>query len=152
MDTDNEKLQKNTNELRSIAEKVGLRFNNAKCESMATLNNDSHIFIDNSQVKVTNTFTYLGSKISNTGISNDEIKVRIGKAGTAFGKLKSIFNTKHISTKTKINLYNALVLSILLYGSETWTIYATEANKLDAFHQRCLRKFLEEQVTKRSVN
>ena len=31
------------------------------------------------------------------------------------------------------------MLSILLYGAETWTFYRKHINQLDAFHMRCLR-------------
>ncbi|KAI8493135.1 hypothetical protein Bbelb_291390 [Branchiostoma belcheri] len=43
-----------------------------------------------------------------------------------------------ISTATKLGLYNSLVLSILLYGAEAWTLTATEERYLDTFDQRCL--------------
>ena len=142
LDTSNESLQKNTNELKAIAEKIGLCFNSSKCEAMVTLDNSIDISIDQCQVKTTTTFPYLGSRISNTGRSMDEINTRIGKAGAAFGKLQQTLGQKNLNLKTKLNLYNSLVLSILLYGSETWTIYATEMSRLNAFHQRCLRKII----------
>ena len=44
-----------------------------------------------------------------------------------------------ISLKTKISVYRAVVLTTLLYGSETWTPYRTHINQLDIFHKRCLR-------------
>ena len=39
-------------------------------------------------------------------------------------------------------VYQACVLSTLLYGSETWTTYAKQERRLNSFHQRCLRKIL----------
>ena len=111
LDTTNDNLQKNTNELKAIAGKVGLCFNSNKCEAMATLNKTIDISIDQGQVKIADTFPYLGSRISNTGRTTDEINVRIGKAGAAFGKLKHIFSQKSMTLAMKINLYNSLVLS-----------------------------------------
>ena len=42
--------------------------------------------------------------------------------------------------KTKIAVYRAVVLTTLLYGCETWTLYRRSICRLDQFHLRCLRK------------
>ena len=39
-------------------------------------------------------------------------------------------------------MYNACVLSTLLYGCETWTAYARQERRLNSFHLRCLRRIL----------
>ena len=41
---------------------------------------------------------------------------------------------------TKIRLYNTFVLPVLMYGSEAWTMTASNSAKLDACDQSCLRK------------
>ena len=142
IDTSKEKLQRCTEELETRANQVGLRFNAKKCESMSTTDDPAEIKIGDTTVKQTEDFTYLGSKISNKGRSCSEIRCRIGKAGSAFGKITKIIKAKNVKLETKINIYNAIVLSILLYGCETWQIYVTDQKSLDAFHRRCLRKIL----------
>ena len=51
----------------------------------------------------------------------------------------------------KIMLFQTLVLSILLYGAETWTLTKTLQRKLDGVFTRMLRKTLgltwEDKVT-----
>ena len=37
-------------------------------------------------------------------------------------------------------MYQAVVLTTLLYGCETWTLYRRSICRLDQFHLRCLRK------------
>ena len=56
--------------------------------------------------------------------------------------MTNIIKAKNANLRTKINIYKAIVLSILLYGCETWQIYAADQKKLDAFHRGCLRKIL----------
>ena len=41
--------------------------------------------------------------------------------------------------KTKLDVYRACVLSVLLYGSETWAIKKSEINPLEKFHLTCIR-------------
>ena len=47
-----------------------------------------------------------------------------------------------LSLQTKIRLYNALVISVLLYGSETWTLLKADKRRLEAFHMNCQRRIL----------
>ena len=67
IDTSKERLQSCTEELMKRANQVGLRFNAKKCESMSTAGDTADIKIDDVNVKQTDSFTYLGSKISNEG-------------------------------------------------------------------------------------
>ena len=48
-----------------------------------------------------------------------------------------------MTTKNKISVYQAYILSTLLYGSETWTSYSHQEKKLNSFHLRCLRRLFE---------
>ena len=88
-------------------------------------------------------FCYLGSVLSgNCGIEH-EINSRVGKAATAYSKLvRRVWDNPKLTTKTKVLVYQTCVLSTLLYGSETWTTYAKQERKLNAFHLRCLRRLL----------
>jgi len=42
--------------------------------------------------------------------------------------------------KTRIKFYNTLVLPVLLYGSETWTIKARDARRITAAEIKCMRR------------
>jgi len=48
---------------------------------------------------------------------------------------------KHgVRLSTKVAVYRAVVLTTLLFGSETWTTCQRYAMKLGSFHLRCLRQ------------
>ena len=78
------------------------------------------VLIDCTQLSETINFTCLGSIIfSNCSIAY-EINKRISRASAAFGQLKDrVYLNKNIRLNTKIKVYEAIVNSILLYGSET---------------------------------
>ena len=44
---------------------------------------------------------------------------------------------------TKLPVYQACVLSTLLYRSEAWTTYTRQERKLNSFHLRCLKRILD---------
>ena len=69
---------------------------------------------------------------------------RLAKASATFSRLhRNVWNRRGITTKTNIKVYRAIVLTTLLYGCETCTIYQRHARKLNHFHTTCLRKLLD---------
>ena len=68
-----------------------------------------------------------------------ELDKHIGKAATMFSRLtKRVWLNKKLTAYTKIQIYRVCVLSTLLYGSESWTLYARQERKLNTFHMCCL--------------
>jgi len=97
----------------------------------------------------TDRFTYLGpryvilgSDIYSSERSTPEILRRIGLASIIFGRLANVWKRTGLSLQTKIRLYNAVVISVPLYGSETWTHLKTDEGRLQAFHMNCQRRIL----------
>ncbi|XP_022809753.1 uncharacterized protein LOC111346749 [Stylophora pistillata] len=69
-------------------------------------------------------FTYLGSTLSPHANVYAEVNPRLQQAAAAFGKLQStVFQDRDIRLDAKIKVYKAIVVTTLLCGSETWTIY-----------------------------
>jgi len=85
-------------------------------------------------------FCYLDSIISSDGSLDRKVTHHIAKASAPFGHLRSrLWNEDGVPLKTKIDVYCTVVLSILLYSCETWTIYRRHIHCLDKFHLRCLK-------------
>src|SRR6218665_3619016 len=63
--------------------------------------------------------------------------------------------TKKWVIKTKIRLYNDIVVSTLLYGSETWPMTIANKKRLEAAHHRWLRRILymswRDKITNKSI-
>ena len=47
-----------------------------------------------------------------------------------------------LTISNKMKVYQACVLSTLLYSSKTWTLYSCQERRLNTFHLRCLRRIL----------
>ena len=85
-------------------------------------------------------FRYLGSHISQRLDSDLDVGIRIDKASRAFGALRqSVFSNKDVRLEMKGRIYVALILTILLYGSECWFLREQELQKLQRFHHDCVR-------------
>lgn len=69
-----------------------------------------------------------------------ELRERISKAGRAFYGLKSFWKREAISLKTKVWVYQATVMAVLLYGCPTWTLRQHQLQRLIQFQCRHLRR------------
>ena len=99
------------------------------------------IFIEGKQLKAVEIFKYLGSIVSNVASHDAEITARIAKATSAFGRLtKRLWNNRNIKVHTKISVYQAAVVTSLLFGCEAWTLKKAHIARLEAFHQASLRR------------
>ena len=136
-----EDLQECTDDVKNVLSKVGLRFNVKKCKVMNVGEMDASIKIGDETIDTVTSFSYLGSTISQDGRSTEEIHIRIGEANACFGRLYSIWRL-NIPARIKVRLYESLVLSVLLYGSETWQMRKVDRRRIDGFHHKCLRKIL----------
>ena len=91
-------------------------------------------------LNVVDKFCYLGSFFANTTNSESDITARLSKASSALGRLtKRLWDDHGIRLDTKVTVYKAAVLTVLLYGFETWVLYRRHVAKLDQFQMRCLQ-------------
>ncbi|PVD26796.1 hypothetical protein C0Q70_14474 [Pomacea canaliculata] len=84
------------------------------------------IKLNGEEIEEVDSVTYLGSKMSNTGDVEVEIRARMAKASQAFASLRRESN----------------VISTLFYGSQSWKMSKIICHKLDVFQTRCLRRIL----------
>ena len=88
-------------------------------------------------------FNYLGSTITDNLSLDAEINKRIGKAASTLARLIArVWASPNMSVKTKMAVYNACVISTIMYGSETWTSYAGQERRLNTFPLRSIRRIL----------
>ena len=133
MDNSKEGLQETTDLLCKFSAYAGLKVNAGKTKSMAVGKNTNQqpyteqcsldITVDTTPVQQVSHFKYLGAFIGSDGTIDRELSARIQKASGAFNQLSSIWNNRNILNNTKIRIYKAAVITILLYGCEVWNTY-----------------------------
>ena len=134
--------------LQSLPKTLGLKINITKTEMMYQPPPGRHdegeeISIDGEILNSVKSFKYLGSTITYNNKLDQELHLRMSKASQSFGRLREkVWDNKDLTTKTKCAVYQAIVLSTLLYGVESWTVYKIAAHKLNAFVMSQLRQIL----------
>ena len=141
--THQHKQKKTTRMFCMFAQQVGLKISQKKTEvMMLNVSNPSPVKLNGEDLPTTEEFTYLGSTVRHDGGAGSDIRNRLNKARNAFRMLNNVWKSSQYSTETKLTLYQSCVLSTLLYGSECWSMTASDLNQLSTLHTKDLRRIL----------
>ena len=66
--------------------------------------------------------------------------------------LDSILKSGDITLPTKVRIVTAMVFSVVMYRSESWTVKKAQGRRTDAFELWCWRRLLRAQWTARRLN
>ena len=81
---------------------------------------------------------YLGTLFTADGDQMKDIAARVAQATTRCGQLRHIFSSDNLPLHMKLRLYEAAVVSLLTYGSETWFLNPRACSKLRGANSRML--------------
>ena len=124
--------------LERAAAGIGLHVNAHKTEYMCYNQTGDISTLDGTSLKQVDKFTYLGSSVSST---EKDIDTRLTRAWTDIDRLSIIWKSDLID-KMKCSFFQAVVVSILLYGCTTWMLTKRLKKKLDGNYTRMLRAIL----------
>ena len=127
-----EELKSLLMKVKEKSEKVGLKLNIQKTKIMASGPIISWE-IDGETVETVSGFILGGSKITADGDCSHEIKRHLLFGRKVMTNLDSVFKSRDISLPTKVRLVKAMVLPVVMYGCESWTVKKTEHQRIDAF-------------------
>ena len=85
-------------------------------------------------------FKYLGVTVTNTNSIREEIKRRINMGNACYYSLEKILFSRLLSKNLKVKTYKTIILPVVLYGCETWSLTLTEEHRLRVFENKVLRK------------
>ena len=94
-------------------------------------------------VKVTERFTYLGSDIYVFAGCEPEVNGRLGRAWTLMDSPDlGVWCCRYLCRRTKVRVFRSVVLPVLLYRCEIWTLTRDLRGRLNSFSTRSLRGIL----------
>ena len=99
------------------------------------------ITVNSYNFDVVKEFIYLGTAINTNNDVSLEIKRRVTLTYRCYFGLNRQLSTRDLSRATKLTLYKALILTVLLYGAEAWTLSSTDAAALAVFERKCCARF-----------
>jgi hypothetical protein len=83
----------------------------------------------------------LGTTLTNQNDIHDEIKSRLNSENDCCCSVQNLLSSHLISKNLKIKIYKTVILQVVLYGCESWSLTLREEYRLRVFENRVLRRF-----------
>jgi len=110
-----------------------------------------NIRIEGKEIEQVKEFCYLGSLITTDAKCHKEIRRRIAIGKEAFTKRRELLRGK-LNRNLKKRMIKTLVWSVVLYGSETWTMRKEDIKKIEAFEMWIWRRMEKISWTEHKTN
>ena len=82
--------------------------------------------IDGETMETVTDFIFLGSKITADSDYSHEVRRCLFLGRKAMTNLDSVLKSRDVTLPTKVRLVKAMVLPVVMYGCESWTIKKAE--------------------------
>jgi hypothetical protein len=95
-------------------------------------------------------FRYLGATLTDQNCSYEEIRSRLNSGNACYHAVQNLLSSRLLSRNVNIKIYNTIILPVVLYGCETWTLTLREEHRLRVFENRVLWRIfrpLRDEVT-----
>ena len=89
--------------------------------------------IDNSSIERVEDFKYLGTTLTNQNSIQKEIKNRVKLGNACYYSVQNLLSSRLLSKNLKIKIYRTIILPIVLYGCETWSLTLRDERRLRVF-------------------
>ena len=113
--------------------RYSMRLNKGKCVYINMGNKNTIKFQNGEELKKVEEADYLGAKITKKNLNRREVEERISKALEVCKKLKTFLKKTRCRFAWKLQVYNAVIVSKLIYGLETMWLNESLTKRLDAF-------------------
>jgi len=98
------------------------------------------IKIDNKSFEGVEQFKYLELTLTNQNSNEEEIKSSLKSGNACYHSVQNILSASLLSKNTEITIYRTIILPVLLYGCETWSVTLREIRRLRVFENGLLRR------------
>jgi len=95
---------------------------------------------DNSTFERVEEFKYLGKTLTNENSIVEEIKSRLRSRSACYHLVQNLLSSRWLSKNLKMKIYRTIVLPVVLYGCETWSLTLWDEKKLRVFENMVLRR------------
>jgi sorting nexin-29 len=144
IDTTN--IKKNTETLIDASKEVGLEINVEKTKYMLlsrhqNVGQNRDLNIAKRSFENVPQFKYLETTATNQNLIQKEIKRRLNSGNACYHSVQNLLSSRLLSKNLKIGmLYRTIILPVVQYGCETWSLTLREEHTLRVFENKLLRK------------
>jgi hypothetical protein len=85
-------------------------------------------------------FKWLGAKLTDKNCMHKMIKSRLNSGNACYHSVHSLLSSCLLSRNLNVKIYKTIILPVVLYGCETWSLILREKHRLRVFVNRVLRR------------
>ena len=82
----------------------------------------------------------MGTTLTNENSIAEEINSRLRSENACYHSVQNLLSSRLLSKNLKFKIYRSIILPVVLYGCETWSLTLREERKLRVFENRVLRR------------
>jgi len=82
----------------------------------------------------------MGTTTINQNFILEEIKSRLKSGNACHHSVQNLLSSSLLSQNSKIKIYRTIILPVVLFGCETWSLTLREERRLRVFENRVLRR------------
>ena len=98
------------------------------------------VMIGNSSTERVEEFKYLGTMLTTKNSIQEEIKSRLKLGNACYYSVQNLLSSSLLSKYLKIKIYRTIILPVVLYGCEIWSLTLREEHRLRVSEKRVLRR------------
>jgi hypothetical protein len=137
-------VKKNTQPLLDAGKGVGLEVNSGKNKYILmscsrTIGQKYSIKIASRCLADLGKFKYLGTTLTDQNCVHKEIKSSLNSGNACCRSVQSLLSSRLLSRNVKVKMYRTIIVPVVLYGCETWSLTLREEHRLGVFEKRVLR-------------
>jgi hypothetical protein len=124
----------------TLVKEVGLEVNTEKTKYMLLSRHQNAgqnhcILIVNRSFENVAQVKYLGTTITNQNLIQEEIKGRLNSGNAYYHSVQNLLSSRLLSKNAKISIYKTIILPVVLYGCQTWSVILREEHRLRVFEE-----------------
>jgi hypothetical protein len=85
-------------------------------------------------------FKYLGTTLTDKNCMHEEIKSGINAEKVCYHSVHSLLSSRLLSRNLTVKIYKTVILPVVLYGCDSWSLALREGHRLRVFENRVLRR------------
>jgi len=138
-------LKENAEALVAATREIGLEVSADKTKYMVMSRDQNagriqSVRIDNSTFERVEGFKYLGTTSTNKNSAAEEIKSKLRSGNSCYHSMQNLLSSRLLSKNLKIKICRTIILPVVLYGCEAWSLTLREDRKLRVFENMVLRR------------